>query len=158
MPGMTHSERVRAALDHRPVDAVPFDIGGTKVTSLNVHAYENLSAHLGIGGPAAIAHYRSQRTHMREELSSFFDSDVRRVHVPYPLPLPAAVRQPIQCDEWGNEWTQSRDTGLFFVSRSPLAGAIDGGDVRHHAWPDPAGLMDVTSVAAAARKLRTETD
>src|SRR5450759_732670 len=158
MPGMTHRERVLAALNHKPVDAVPFDIGGTKVTSLNVHAYEKLSAHLGIGGPAEIAHYRSQRTHMREELSSFFDSDVRRVHVSYPLPLPEAVRLPIQCDEWGNEWTQSRDTGLFFVSRSPLAGVIDADDVRRHPWPDPASLIDVASVAAAARKLRGETD
>jgi uroporphyrinogen decarboxylase len=158
MPGMTHRERVLAALSHKPVDAVPFDIGGTKVTSLNVHAYEKLSAHLGIGGPAEIAHYRSQRTHMREELSSFFDSDVRRVHVSYPLPLPEAVRLPVQCDEWGNEWTQSRDTGLFFVSRSPLAGVIDADDVRRHPWPDPASLIDVASVAAAARKLRAETD
>ena len=155
---MTHRERVLAALNHKPVDAVPFDIGGTKVTSLNVHAYEKLSAHLGIGGPAEIAHYRSQRTHMREELSSFFDSDVRRVHVSYPLPLPEAVRLPIQCDEWGDEWTQSRDTGLFFVSRSPLAGVIDADDVRRHPWPDPASLIDVASVAAAARKLRAETD
>ncbi len=158
MPGMTHRERVLAALDHKPVDAVPFDIGGTKVTSLNVRAQEKLSLRLGIGGRAEIAHYRSQRSHMPQVLSDFFDSDVRRVHVPYPTPLPEAVQRPIQCDEWGNEWTQSQDTGLFFVSRSPLAGTLDAGDVHRHAWPDPAGLIDVASVAAAARQLRAETD
>jgi uroporphyrinogen decarboxylase len=155
---MTPRARVLAALDRRATDVVPFDIGGTKVTSLNVHAYRNLVAALGYGGPAEIAHWRSQRTHMREEVSAFFGSDVRRVQVAYPDPIPESVRAAVQLDEWGNEWTQSADTGLYFVSRSPLAGEIGAHDVRNHAWPDPAALMPAEQVAAAARELRARTD
>jgi uroporphyrinogen decarboxylase len=155
---MTPRGRVLAALNHQTPDVVPFDMGGAKVTSLNVHAYERLIGALGFGGPAEIAHWRSQRTAMTAELSAFFDSDVRRVHVPYLQPLPEAITRPVQPDEWGNEWTQSRDTGLYFVSRSPLAGDISAGDVRQHPWPDPAGLQDVAAIAATARRLRAETD
>ena len=155
---MTPRARVLAALDRRPTDVVPFDIGGTKVTSLNVNAYRNLVAALGFGGPAEIAHWRSQRTHMAEQVSAFFGADVRRVRVPYPDPIPEDVAAAVQLDEWGNEWTQSPDTGLYFVSRSPLAGEVSEHEVRKHAWPDPASLLPVAQVAAAARELRARTD
>jgi uroporphyrinogen decarboxylase len=155
---LTPRARILAALNHQPTDVVPFDIGGTKVTSLNVNAYRNLSIELGLGGPAEIAHWRSQRTHMAEELSRFFDSDVRRIHAPYPEPIPTHVRAAVQLDEWGNEWTQSADTGLYFVSRSPLAGEVSAGDVHRHAWPDPVTLAPVVALAAAARVLRATTD
>lgn len=158
MTMLTPRARILAALNHQPTDVVPFDIGGTKVTSINVNAYRNLTARLGFGGPAEIAHWRSQRTHMTEELSRFFDSDVRRIHVPYPQPVPESVRAAVQCDEWGNEWTQSEDTGLYFVSRSPLAGDISAADVRRHAWPEPAALAPVSALADAARGLRASTD
>ncbi|HEX9115386.1 MAG TPA: uroporphyrinogen decarboxylase family protein [Anaerolineae bacterium] len=155
---MTPRERILAALAHKPTDVVPFDIGGVKVTSLNRHAYAALTDHLGFGGQAQVAHWRSQRTHMTEELSRFFDGDVRRVHVPYADPLPEAVTRPVQYDEWGSEWTQSTDTGLYFVSRSPLAGDVTAADVRQHAWPEPSCLADVPAIAAAAARLRRETD
>jgi uroporphyrinogen decarboxylase len=157
MSTMTHRERVLAALDHKPTDAVPFDIGGTKVTSLNVHAYDNLRSYLGFQSPTRIAHYRSQRTHMAEEVSRFFDADTRRISVPYPYPLPEATTARVQCDEWGNEWTQA-ETGLYFVSRSPLAKATTIAEVNRHPWPDPSDLMPAAAVAAAAKKLREETD
>jgi uroporphyrinogen decarboxylase len=154
----TPRARILAALDRRPTDVLPFDIGGTKVTSLNVSAYRNLVEALGFGGPTEIAHWRSQRTHMTEEVSAFFGSDVRRVRVPYPEPIPEGIRSPVQLDEWGTQWTQSADTGLYFVSRSPLAGEVSAHDVRSHSWPDPVSLMPVERVAASARQLRASTD
>ncbi len=44
---MTPRERILAALNHRATDVVPFDIGGTKTTSINVQAYDRLKAYLG---------------------------------------------------------------------------------------------------------------
>ena len=94
MTSMTPRERVLAALNHQTPDAVPFDIGGIKTTSINYLAYENLRKYLGLDTPGEIAHFRSQRTHMAEEVSRFFDSDVRRVYVPYPQPLSAEITAP----------------------------------------------------------------
>ena len=154
---MTPRERILAAMSRWPTDCVPFDIGGTKTTSLNVHAYDHLKTCLGMASPTEFGHYRSQRTHMAEEMSRFFDSDVRRLHIPYPSPLPEAVTRPVQLDEWGNEWTQS-PTGLYFVSRSPLDRAESVSDLKQYPWPNPAGLVNIESLAAAARRLREQTD
>lgn len=154
---MTPRERILAALNHRSPDVVPFDIGGTKTTSLNVRADAKLKAHLGMNTPTEFAHYRSQRTHMAEEMSRWFDADVRRVFVPYPSPLPEAVTRPIQLDEWGNAWTQS-PTGLYFVSRPALAEVETVADLTRHPFPDPASLVNVAALASAARALRARTD
>jgi hypothetical protein len=88
---LTPRQRVLNALNCQPSDAVPFDIGGVKTTSLNVHAYNRLKDYLGIDAPTEFGHYRSQRTHMAEAVSRRLGSDVRRVHVPYPSPLPSQV-------------------------------------------------------------------
>jgi hypothetical protein len=128
---------------------VPFDIGGTKTTSLNIHAYDHLKTCLGMTSPTEFGHYRSQRTHMGEEMFRFFDSDVRRVHVPYLSPLPEAVTRPVQLDEWGNEWTQS-PTGLYFAAarrwQTPRTSRS-----RAISWPGSAGLVNVESPSGARR-------
>jgi len=157
MSTMSSRERVLAALNHQTPDVVPFDIGGVKTTSLNIHAYENLRQCLGMDTPGEIAHFRSQRTHMTEDMSRFFDSDVRRVHVPYPQPLSDEISAPVQLDEWGSEWTQA-PSGLYFVSRPGLADAENVSDLKSYPWPDPDTLLPRAALAEAARKLRAETD
>ncbi len=52
---MNSRERVRAALDHRPPDRVPVDLGGSIVTGINAMAYARLKRHLGLAGPAKVA-------------------------------------------------------------------------------------------------------
>ncbi len=157
MNSMAPRERVLAAINHRAPDVVPFDIGGIKTTSLNIKAHENLRKRLGIETPVEIAHFRGQRTQMPEALARFLGSDVRRIHVPYPQPLPPEVTAPIQVDEWGSQWRQAPD-GLFFVSRPGLAEARSIFDLKSYPWPDPSTLVPVDLLAQAARKLREETD
>jgi uroporphyrinogen decarboxylase len=154
---MSPRERVLAALNRRSPDVVPFDLGGMKTTSLNVHAYENLKSRLNVALPTEFAHYRSQRIHLPESMSRFFDADVRRVHVPYPSPLPEPVTRRVQADEWGSEWAQAPG-GQFFVSRPALAGADSLADLRAYPWPEPASLAQAGALARAARRLRAATD
>ena len=156
-PTMTPRERVLAALNHQTPDVTPFDLGGIKTTSLNIHAYENLRKYLGMDTPGEIAHFRSQRTHMAETMSRFFDSDVRRVHTPYPQPLPPEISASKQVDEWGSEWTQAPN-GLFFVSQPGLARAETISDLKTYHWPEPNRLLPAAALAEAAHKLRAETD
>ena len=56
---MTSRERLRAALDHRPPDRAPLDIGGTYATGINLQAYRCLKDHLGINTPSRLASQRS---------------------------------------------------------------------------------------------------
>jgi hypothetical protein len=46
---MTSVERVRAALQHKPGDAVPVDLGGTFVTGIHVSCVAALRRHFGLG-------------------------------------------------------------------------------------------------------------
>ena len=156
MPDLTPRQRVLAALDHHPTDMVPLDLGGTKTTSLNIHAQEALLTHLGMHEPTLWGSYLSQRTHMPEALSRLLGSDVRRVQVPQTR-LPEEYTNPVQVDLWGIEWTQD-PTGLFHVSRPPLAGAEGSESLRRYAWPSPESLEPVDELAAAARELRVKTD
>lgn len=45
---MTSRERILNAVNHRPVDRVPIDLGGTRQTGISVYAYEKLKRHLGL--------------------------------------------------------------------------------------------------------------
>jgi uroporphyrinogen decarboxylase len=157
MAQMTPRERIMTALSCQPSDIVPFDIGGTKATTLNARAYENLKAYLGITSLTQLGHYRGKMVRLSEEVSRFFESDVRYVHIPNPSPLPEEATRPIQVDAWGTEWTQGA-TGLYYITHSPLQGADGLGDLRQYNWPDPASLLPTEDLAQAARKLRQETD
>ncbi len=154
---MTGRERIIAALNREPTDVVPFDIGGTNVTSLNVRAHDNLKAHLGIDSPTSYGNYRSQRTQMSKSLSQVLGSDVRQVHVSYPAPLPEEVTKQVQVDEWGVEWQQA-ESRLYYVSSSPLGDATTTAELGTFDWPDPADLVSVQELAEAARALRQESD
>jgi uroporphyrinogen decarboxylase len=47
-PCMNSHERVRLALNHQEADRIPFDLGGTGLTSIHIDAYANLRRYLGI--------------------------------------------------------------------------------------------------------------
>ena len=159
MAEMTPRRRILTAFDHQETDAVPFDIGGTKTTSLNVNAYRNLYRCLGWAEtPLQWGNYLSQRTHMAEEMSAFLGGDVRRVHMPHPEVLPKEKQTPVQLDAWGTEWTQESG-GLFYVTRPALAEARSIMDLQQFAWPEPQSLFHAPEeVDLYARKLRESTD
>ena len=51
---MTGRERVLAVLAHEQPDRVPFDLAGTRDTTLVVEGYERLKAHFGIDAPTEL--------------------------------------------------------------------------------------------------------
>lgn len=48
---MTSRERLIAALNHKPVDRIPFDLGGTSVTGIHVSSLHALKVALGLFSP-----------------------------------------------------------------------------------------------------------
>lgn len=159
MSKMAPRDRILAALSRRPTDIVPFDIGGIKTTSFNVAAYKNMEACLGMAeAPTQWGNYLSQRTHMTEAVSAYFEGDVRRVHIPHATPLPAEKLQRVQRDEWGIEWTME-PAGLFYVTGPALARAESIADLESFCWPNPAAIFHAPeALAKAAAALRQQTD
>ena len=56
---MTHRERVVTAINHGTPDVMPFDIGGTYASGINIGAYEALKTYLGITTPSTTKSRRS---------------------------------------------------------------------------------------------------
>ncbi|MGE5360250.1 MAG: uroporphyrinogen decarboxylase family protein [Bacteroidales bacterium] len=141
----TSYDRVKAALEHREADRVPFDLGGSVLTGMHRIAYANLRRYLGLAErPIEIVDLNQQLARIDQDVLDRLAVDVRAVD-----PGPAAnapLRTPITregdierfTDEWGITWRTPAGGGLYFdMCRHPLAGAESIADLERHCWPDP---------------------
>ena len=75
---MTPRQRVLAALEHRPPDRVPIDLGGNQ-TGIHKLAYEALLDHLGIKDPVVVMDAVQQLARPCEALLERFHVDTRYI-------------------------------------------------------------------------------
>ncbi len=142
----TSYQRIKAALEHREPDRVPFDLGGSVLTGMNKVAYRNLRQYLGLP-EVEIKIYDpiQQLARIDQDMLERLEVDVRPVDPGRPLRAPLAT--PVQnegdyyafTDEWGITWKMPVDGGFYFdMRRHPLAGPdVTVADVERHPWPDP---------------------
>jgi hypothetical protein len=77
---MDSRERVRLALDHQESDHVPFDLGGTGLSTIHLTAYQNLRQHLGPPQTEArIGFVAEQLVLVDEDVAERLQTDVRPV-------------------------------------------------------------------------------
>jgi hypothetical protein len=70
-------ERVQRALDHRAPDRVPFDLGGTGLSTIHVTAYQNLRRHLDLPSVEPdVAFLAEQLVRVDEDLAERLEADV----------------------------------------------------------------------------------
>jgi len=93
MGGMTHRQRVLAALNHHEPDRVPVDLGATRSTSIVVQAYERLNAHLGAQEEARIFSKWLNIAHPSQAMLARFDIDTQRA---LPFGSPEGVRAEVR--------------------------------------------------------------
>ncbi len=72
---MTSRERVISSINHIQPDRVPVDLGATTVTGISAIAYNKLTGHLGLGGPARVFDVVQQLAYVDEEVSDHFATD-----------------------------------------------------------------------------------
>jgi uroporphyrinogen decarboxylase len=75
----TSFERVKAALAHKEPDRIPFDIGGTMVTGINVNALRDLRKHLGLSGEVQIRDKVTQMADTGDEIIERLKIDIKNV-------------------------------------------------------------------------------
>jgi len=74
---MNHRERVQAAIRHKPVDRLPFDLGGMRSTGIMAIAYNRLKQHLGItGGDIYVFDTGQQLAYVEDPIRQRFGCDV----------------------------------------------------------------------------------
>ncbi|MCL5110710.1 MAG: hypothetical protein M1401_17975 [Chloroflexi bacterium] len=158
---MQPRERLLLALDHKEADRVPIDLGAGIACSINVAAYGNLKAHLGLNTLTTVSNRFSQIANLEEEVLHRFGVDVRALR-----PGAIGAGEPStwpdswegDADEWGVIWAK-RPYGQPYEVDSPLwRGEPTLADLRRCPWPDPKAGVDPGQLRQKARRWREETD
>ena len=153
MASLTHRSRLLASLNHKVPDRVPIDLGGSYATGINVEAYDNWKAYLGISSPTEVASRRSQIAFVEEELRSRFGIDTLPI---LPRPPHNPPEQVWPDGSYRDEWGVIRNRavgGHYYVTHAPLADISDASALARYPWPDPydpgyvEGLRDETLMA-----------
>jgi uroporphyrinogen decarboxylase len=140
---MNSRERVRRALNHREPDRVPFDLGGTGLSTIHITAYQNLRQHLGLPQTEArIGFVAEQLVLVDDDVAEWLQTDVRPV-----LPGTASTFEYVfrdeghyeaYTDEWGIGWRKPVDGGFYYdMYYHPLADANSLDEIEAYPFPDP---------------------
>jgi uroporphyrinogen decarboxylase len=157
-------ERIVHTLNHQEPDRVPFDLGGTGLSTIHVTAYKNLRHHLGLPEiEPEVAFVPEQLVRVDEDLAQRLEADVRPV-----LPETASSFEYVfrdegnyeaYTDEWGIGWRMPREGGFYYdMYQHPLATADSLEEMKAHPFPDPlddgrfATLREQAEAAAAKGK------
>jgi len=140
---MSSRERVRLVLGHQEADRVPFDLGGTHLTTIHVTAYRNLRQHLGL--PATeprIMAIHDQLAVVDEDLAQRLETDFRLLILGRPSGFEYRFTDEgayeAFTDEWGVARRKPKDGGLYYdVYRNPLANADSLVELKAYRFPDP---------------------
>jgi len=144
-----------AALEHRAPDRVPMDLGTTRFTGMVGSAYEELRAHLGVGGPGPLIDRMQQLVQPDERVLERLGVDARAVSQGAPdrggdLELGDHRYR----DEWGVVRRRPPGCHYYELETCPLAGEITAGTIARHPWPDPTDPGIVRGLRERAERLR----
>ncbi|UCC75988.1 MAG: hypothetical protein JSW37_10775 [Anaerolineales bacterium] len=162
--GWTPRERVRAALEHREPDRVPYDLGTTGTTGIHVEALRRVLPYLGLEDmPVRIGNVQSQLADLDEELRQRLGVDTQAVPRSAGDSTPKVWREGDYLhirDKWGILWIMPADRkGLQYAPvSSPLAGLTDESELESYPWPDVASPRHIDAMAAEAKRLYEKTD
>jgi uroporphyrinogen decarboxylase len=141
----TSYERVKAALEHREPDRVPFDLGGSCVTGINIKCLNNLRNYLGLKKKELkLFDVVSQTAIVDDDLVEKLKIDVKSV------PPKSSIKKNILekkvwseaehyklIDELGIGWKMPIEGGHFFdLYKHPLKDAETVEDIKNYSWPD----------------------
>ncbi len=153
---MNSHDRVWQSLNHQEPDHIPFDLGGTGLSTIHVTAYQNLRRYLNLPPTEPrIAFIAEQLVRVDEDLAERLQTDVRPV-----LPGTAATFEytfqdqgayEAYTDEWGIGWRKPKDGGLYYdMYHHPLEGADSLDELKAHPFPDPLDSGRFTTLQSQA--------
>ena len=161
---MNGRQRAKMALNHQEPDRIPFDLGGTVLTSINVHAYRKLRQYLGLPEKEiGVMDVFQQIAVVDEDVREKLGVDVRNV-----APRSSATHKIIVNetdmpgytffhDEWGIGWRMPKEGGFYYdMFDHPLAKATSKEDIKNFPWPDPVDPARFIGLKERAKKVAEE--
>ena len=158
---MTSRERVIKALNHQEADRVPNDLGGTIVSSIHVHAYEQLASYLGLNvSKYTIRDITQQIPYIDESFREYFQIDTIEISTKAPSTWELRMKENADAytyvDEWGTTMRMPKRGGHYFEFwRFPIERPED---VRTYRWPDPTDPARYRGLRDEAKRLYEETE
>ena len=160
--GMTHRERVLAALNYKEPDRVPLDLGQAVGDAIHAMAYRNLLRFLGMTErPIGIANKMAQTARVDEDVLERFDIDFRGISVSGPDGFQEKI---LPNDSYEDEWgvVRTRPPGGYYYdltpNGSPMANIDTIAGLDEYPWPNPNDPGRVRGLREKAKWLRERTD
>jgi uroporphyrinogen decarboxylase len=156
----TSYQRVKLALEHKEPDRVPFDIGGTMVTGMNIKAMQALRSRLGLKDRPYVQDKITQMAATQDDLIEKLGIDVKNVP-PQPPSRPGLTRSlgpkngyDHLIDEFGMGWRMPLKGGHYYdLYYSPLANMKTPKEVEDYPWPDPLDEARFVGIKQAADRV-----
>ena len=156
---MNSRQRVKLALEHKEADHIPFDLGGTVLTSIHVHAYRNLRRYLGLPDKEVeVMDVFQQIAVVDDDVRQRLGCDCRNVAPRSSATFKIVVDEEslpgyrFFYDEWGIGWRMPKDGGFYYDMYShPFSGSTDIEDIKKFPWPNPVDPARFTGLAERAR-------
>ncbi len=155
---MTSYERVKMALDHKEPDKIPFDLGGTVLTGMNISTYKNLRDFMGMPKiDCEVSDVTQQLAHIHEDMIDRLNVDVRRVDPQ--SPTQSGFKKQIfeegnyfkYLDEWGIGWKMPKVGGHYFdMCSQPLADCYEIEHLADYNFPNPLDIGRFEKMKAQA--------
>jgi uroporphyrinogen decarboxylase len=156
---MTSYERVATTLAHKEPDKIPFDLGGTMVSGININALNELRKHLGLKGAGEVKDIITQMAHTGQEVIDLLKVDVKNVGPKVPdesqlKDLGTRDGYHYLRDEWGMEWRMPLLGGQYYdLYKSPLAHVESVADVENYPWPNALNPIRYENLRLEADKI-----
>jgi uroporphyrinogen decarboxylase len=159
---MNSRERVLLALNHKEPDRVPFDLGGTVVTGINIKAYTALRQYLGLPYvEPKIVDIFQQIVQVDEDVMQRLGVDVKNISprssATFQIEIKDMGDYTYFYDEFKIGWRMPKQDGWYYdMFDHPLAGVIAEADVDKFAWPDPLDPARFVGLKEAALNVMNE--
>lgn len=158
---MTPRERFLRALNHQEPDRVPYDMGATVVTGIQLKAYVRLREYLGLPKKKPVVdHLFQQLAKVDEDLIDRLEVDVRNVTAHLPerpleeISLSKDGEYKQFHDAFGVGWRMPVSGGMYYdMFYHPLAGNLTERDIADYPLPDPTHPERFRGVRESARKI-----
>ena len=139
---MTSYERVKMTLAHKEPDVVPFDLGASGVTTINVNTLRQLRSYFGLSNEhTRVIDTVNQTAAVDDDLIAVMGIDVKPVE-PCPPNNKGLAREVWQegdnrllTDEFGITWRMPKGGHYFDLYRHPLADVEEPEEVTAFPWP-----------------------
>ncbi len=156
---MNSRQRVKMALNHQEPDRIPFDLGGTVLTSIHVNAYRNLRRYLGLPDKqVGVMDVFQQIADVDDDVRQRLGCDCRNVAPRSSATFKIVVDEDSMpgyrffYDEWGIGWRMPKDGGFYYdMFAHPFANSTSIEDIKNFPWPNPVDPARFTGLKDRAR-------